>query len=72
MTKHEMPQRDLKTSADHIAYLRRELVEAMRVLPPEAKINGVAEDGYHAGCCALRAYASLYHLEKLLAMPAQL
>jgi hypothetical protein len=58
------------TIADHLAYLRFELTEAMNVLPPDAKVYGKVEDGWHASACALRAYASLFQLERLLA-PAE-
>jgi len=51
------------TVADHLLYLRFEMQEAMKVLPPEP--DGKS-DVWHAGACCLRAYASLYQLERLI------
>ncbi len=51
------------TAADYLQYLRFEMQEAMKVLPPEPNAKA---DVWHAGACCLRAYASLYELERLL------
>jgi len=51
------------TVADYLYYLRFEMQEAMKVLPPEP--DGKA-DVWHGGACCLRAYASLYQLERLI------
>ena len=56
------------TIADYFAYLRFEMQEAMYALPPEVPDN--KSDGWHAGCCALRAYASLFQLERMVAAVA--
>jgi hypothetical protein len=48
---------------DHVLYLKFEMQEAMKVLPPEPPC---APDAWHAGACCLRAYASLFQLERLL------
>lgn len=52
------------TAADYLFYLRFEMQEAMKVLPPEPNAKGI--DVWHAGACCLRAYASLYELERLV------
>ena len=54
------------TIQDYIVYLRFEMQEAMKVLPPDAKDN--QSDGWHASACALRAYASTFQLERLLGL----
>jgi hypothetical protein len=55
------------TVADFLMYLRFEMQEAMRVLPPDAPASGKVEDGWHASACIFRAWASLYQLERLIA-----
>lgn len=57
------------TESDYFLYLRWELEQAMSSLPPESKNkNGKPDDGdgFHAGCCALRAYSALFQLEDLI------
>lgn len=56
------------SAADLIAYARWELREAMQSLPPDPhdEPRGRPVDGFHAGCCALRAEAALRQLERLL------
>ena len=51
------------TAADHLLYLRFEMQEAMKALPPEPNAKA---DVWHAGACCLRAYASLYQFERLI------
>ena len=56
----------MKTAAvqDYLLYLRFEMQEAMKVLPPE--VSDAKSDGWHGSACCLRAYASLFQLERLL------
>ena len=52
------------TIADFLLYIRFEMVEAMNALPPTIPDN--KSDGFHAGCCALRAFAAMFQLERLI------
>jgi hypothetical protein len=49
-----------------IAYAKWELVECMDSVSPSAELLGDPEDGFHAGCCALRAFGTLLRMERLL------
>lgn len=57
------------TVGDFITYLKFEMKEIMKVLPPEVQA-GARSDGFHAGCCALRSYATLLQLEAKVCPPA--
>jgi hypothetical protein len=52
------------TPADMCLYLRFEMQEIMKVLPPDVPDN--KSDGFHASCCALRALSVIYQLERTL------
>ena len=54
------------SALDHVLYMRFELEEAMKVLPPDNEREGHKIDNYHAGCCCLRAYAASLNLGDLL------
>lgn len=56
------------TAAQSLTFIERELVEALDSLEPMAPDNGRALDGFHAGCCVLRAWSELTRLRKLIAV----
>ncbi len=48
-------------------YIEWEMKAAMDSLPPESNLQGKGEgDGFHAGCCVLRAYATLLKVKDRL------
>ena len=58
------------SAADLITYARWELRECMDSLPPDPhdEPRGRPVDGFHAGCCAMRAESALHRLERLLGL----
>lgn len=52
------------TVEDYFEYLKYEITEAMIVLPPVE--DGFHENGYHAGCCNLRALSCLFRMKDLV------
>lgn len=57
------------TVQDRLFYVRFELQEIMKALPPVNKSN--ESDGWHASACALRAFSVLIGLERdLPVMPS--
>lgn len=59
---------------DLITYARWEMREAMYSLPPDPadkEPRGRPVDGFHAGCCAMRADSALLQLGKLIASGGQ-
>ena len=57
------------TIADRLTYVRFELQEIMKALPPDATDN--ESDGWHASACALRAFSVVIGLERELAAGAK-
>lgn len=58
------------TAEDLITYAHWELHEIMDSLPPDPadkEPRGRPVDGFHAGCCAMRADSALRQLGKLIA-----
>ncbi len=55
---------------DFLAYVRWELQECMNALPPE--VSDEKSDGYHAGCCALRALSAVFQLGNRIEKSGQL
>lgn len=51
---------------DFIAYAKLELRDCQDSLEPSAPGNGHAVDGFHAGCCAMRALSALTLVERKL------
>ncbi len=59
---------------DLIVYARWELREAMYSLPPDpsdSRPRGRPVDGFHAGCCCMRADSALTQLSKLITSGGQ-
>lgn len=52
------------SAKDLMDFIDVELREALDSLEPSAPQNGRARDGFHAGCCVLRAYGSLLQLRE--------
>ena len=52
------------TVEDFVQYIRFEMQEAMKVLPPE--VSDDKSDGWHGSACCLRVCSSLLQMERLL------
>jgi hypothetical protein len=60
------------TVQETISFILWELEDCLLSCEPDAPKNGLPVDSFHAGCCALRAYAMLLNLQDNLPAVAAL